>query len=106
MSQVIALETAIANGTMSREEAIAQERQSALGSGQADYSLSQLKRNEPVWPGDIGFLALSELLTSTGQGVSALRTLCIAGATQSDDDAFFQVFGRSLSAFEASFKVK
>jgi hypothetical protein len=106
MSQVIALETAIANGVMTREQAMAQERNSALMSGQANYSLSQLKQNEPVWPGDIGFLALSALLTSADKDVSALRALCIAGSSQSDNDAFFEVFGRSLSEFEASFKVQ
>jgi hypothetical protein len=106
MTQVIALETAIANGRMTREAAIEEERHAAVGSDQTKYSLSELKQNEPVWPGDIGFLALMELLTASGKNVGALRALCVAGATQSDEHAFLQVFGRSLAEFEAEFKVE
>ncbi len=77
-----------------------------MNSGQNNFKLTQLKVDPPFHAGQIGLLAIYDLLASTGRAPSALREMCVAAGSMDDAAAFESVFGTSLAAFEESFEVQ
>ncbi|MEP7215563.1 MAG: hypothetical protein ABI782_04870 [Anaerolineaceae bacterium] len=92
-------------GEFSRTYADADSRFAAISTGESGYLLSELRR-APVWPGHIGYFAVSELVAGSSLGALSLRVICEQMAVgRSADEAFKFAFGVERAAFEASFRL-
>ena len=75
-------------------------KSAAQNSGQADIPLQSLETNSPVWPGEIGYLAVERLVDQAPGGVQSLANVCTkVGSGSSADEAFEQAFGISKANF-------
>jgi hypothetical protein len=91
------IRTGILNGQVAKYA----EYVSAKITGQSNYSLSQLEDYPvPIFPGNIGYMAVDNLVQRSPNGMVGLRTVCenvAAGATR--EQAFQQAFGISRTDF-------
>ena len=92
-------------GMLSRAQVHQFMYNSALFTGQLNYSLQSLASNfAPVWPGHVGYLAVSNLISNSPNGYQSVRLICSRVASgQSFDQAFQSSFGLSPDAFYNQF---
>jgi hypothetical protein len=95
----------IRTGILNRQVAKYAEYVSAKITGQSNYSLSQLEDYPvPIFPGNIGYMAVDNLAQRSPNGIMGLRMACENMAVGSNrEQAFQQAFGISKSDFYQSF---